>query len=80
MIRIEVTYFKASGKFYTNTVYETKVELVNGLLNMYEVSEEIKRMRFLKCLPGIVDGGDFFIHVRVLEDHGYPLLILPVTQ
>lgn len=70
MYEIKLEYFKRSGKFYTEAIYETKLEW------MFDISDEIRNMRRQEILPGI-SGGEWIIHVNADKvPHGYPLLIL----
>jgi len=69
--KIQLQYFKKSGKYYTDGEYETEKEF------MWEISDEIKEMKATReNLPGI-GGTDWIIHVDS-KDHpnAYPILIL----
>lgn len=67
--RVKLTYFKKSGKYYTDGEYMT------SKLWMYEIIDEVKEMKRQNKLPGI---GGLKIHIEVEEEHpnGYPCLIL----
>jgi len=69
--KIKLTYFKESGKYYTEDFYET------DKLWMFEIIEEVKQMKEGQRLPGI-SGNEWIIHIEAEESHpnGYPCLIL----
>lgn len=70
MYKVELQYFKQGGKFYTEGSYETDKE------QMYEVSDEVRKMREEGKLPGIC-GSEWIVYVSADEHpNGYPLLIL----
>lgn len=69
---VKLTYFKPSGKYYSNGCYTThKVEL-------YDIWNEVENMQVRKELPGLSPGhSDFIISVDVPEHpHRHPHLIL----
>jgi hypothetical protein len=72
--KVKLTYFKESGKYYSNGEYETKQQM------MYDVYEEVRQMQKDGKLPGLVDGGgkEFTVLVEI-PDHpcGCPQLIFP---
>ena len=72
--RIKLTYFKPSGKYYTDGEYQTE------RAQWWDVIDEIKEMRRGGKLPGFCEGGGKWsiIHVDG-DDHpgGYPVLIMP---
>lgn len=72
---VKLTYFRPTGKYYTAWQYTTKK------LWMWEVSDEVKKMRDAAKLPGI-GGKAWIIHVEPAENHpnAYPLLILPKEE
>lgn len=69
--KVSLTYFKSTGKYYTEGEYETTEEW------MFKILDEVKQMKADNKLPGI-NGSDFIIHIDVEDDHpnGYPCLIL----
>jgi hypothetical protein len=72
-MKVNLTYFKASGKFYSSGIYNTKNEF------MFRVFDEVRDMRKAGKLPGLCEGGgqDFIILVDSSEvPNGYPGLIL----
>lgn len=72
--KINLTYFKPSGKYYSTGEYFSHMQW------MYQVFEEVKFKRDYGKLPGLISGfgKDFIIYVDS-EDHpnGYPGLIVP---
>lgn len=52
---VELTYFKKTGKYYTNTDYMTDETELDDIY--YEVSRKIKNNK----LPGLVNGASNFI-------------------
>jgi hypothetical protein len=70
-MKVFLTYFKPSGKYYTTGEYET------NLPYMYEVFEEVRRMKRENKLPGL-NGGSWSGPIYVIApDHpnNYPGLI-----
>ncbi len=68
--KIKLTYFKQTGKYYSEGSYLTEKE------QMFEISDEIKKMKNENKLPEI-SGSEWIIYVDA-DNHpnGYPLLIL----
>lgn len=78
-MKISLTYFKQSGKYYTSGEYNTQIPLHTiGVANMYGITDEVKAMRELGKLPGVTDGSNFFIVINC--DEGYPVLIHPLKD
>ena len=75
-MKVELTYFKASGKYYSSGSYETKED------GMYEIFREVKVMQKNGCLPDLVKGcTEFHIHINVPEHrHNHPHLILGIPE
>lgn len=65
---ITLTYFKDSGKYYSEGEYET------NLHQMFEICDEVRLMPFHPGLSGKWDG---FIHIMGDGDTAYPCLIVP---
>lgn len=65
---VKLTYFKQTGKYYSEGAYES--------LNQYafEVFNEVKEMLATKRLPDLVEGHSDFI-VLVEPEDGPPALI-----
>lgn len=72
---IKLTYFKPSGKWYTDGVFTSKLEY------MYEIFDHVRDLRNTSKLPGLGSGSwDGYILVTS-DDHpcAYPGLVLPPT-
>lgn len=69
---VKLTYFKKSGKYYSNSRYTTHKE------QLFEIWDEVKKLQEEKNLPGLLPGhSDFIISVDVPEHpHRHPHLIL----
>ena len=67
--KVQLTYFKSTGKYYTQGKYHTEQD------NMLEVIEEVKILKKFNDLPGITCN-DMIILVEVDSDFAYPQLIL----
>jgi len=76
MWTIKLTYFKPSGKYYSEGEYKT------DNAHVFQVIDEVKRMHTAGNLPGLGQGcgQGFFVHVNA-DEHplGYPALLHPVT-
>lgn len=72
MYKVELTYFHPSGKYYSSGEYATK----KG--HMFEIFDEVRRMRDSGSLPGLVAGyNPFIVLVKVPKHpHEYPRLII----
>lgn len=70
---VKLTYFKHSGKFYTEGEY------VSQKLNLYDIWDELKDMLRHGIRPGLIDGPcEFHVVVNVPDHpHDHPLLIHP---
>lgn len=73
--KIQITYFKSSGKFYTNDEYETEKK------TMFEVCDEVRQMNRDGKLPGLVGGWQYDILVDS-KDHplAVPCLLKPAAN
>lgn len=71
-MRVELTYFKTNGKYYSSGDYKTKKQ------HLWEIWEEVREMQKEKKLPGLVDGhSEFHITIDVPEHpHNHPHLVL----
>ena len=69
---IELTYFKPSGKYYTNGAY------VTNLKSMYQIFEQVQKLKDSGELPGLgVTSDHYIIHIYAPEHPNYyPGLIL----
>jgi len=68
--KIKVTYFKPSGKYYSEGEYETKQE------QMHLVFDEFKAMLERGERPGLCDGHSDFTAILDCSKHplGYPAM------
>lgn len=71
MYKIDLTYFKKSGKYYSSGCYYTNKE------QMYHVFNEVKEMLENGKWPDLVDGiNEFYVSVSSDEHpNAYPCLI-----
>lgn len=71
--RVRLTYFKDTGKFYSEGEY------VSEKLALWEIWDEVKEMLKVGKRPGLVDRvNDFYVTVDVPEHpHNHPVLIFP---
>lgn len=75
--KVKLTYFKESGKYYTDEIYETDKEM------MYDVYDEVRQMQREGTLPGLVEGcGKEFTILITSEGvkHDVPQLIHPIQS
>ena len=74
-LTVQLTYFKASGKYYTKGSFKTPTDT-----SLIDVWEEVKQMRKAGNLPGLVEGAqEFNILINVPgHRHEHPrFLMLP---
>lgn len=71
-MRVELTYFTQSGKYYTSCSYSTEK------IDVWEIHLEVQDMVSQRRLPGLVDGAHgFLVHVNVPDHpHNHPHLCL----
>ena len=71
-MKVELNYFKNTGKWYTEASYET------NLKDLHSIWNEIRGMKETKELPGLISGhGDLLILVDVPEHpNRHPHLII----
>ncbi len=74
MYKVELIYFKDTGKYYSSGEYETQIE------PLYEIWGEVREMQRIGKLPGLVEGCvEFTILVNVPgHPHDHPRLIHPI--
>lgn len=74
--RVELEYYKDSGKYYSSGDYLTQK------LQMYEIFDEVRQMLASGKRPGLVDGhNEFYTIVRVPNHpHDHPALIVPTKD
>lgn len=75
LVKCKFTYFKPSGKWYTDGEGAVDVK------QYYDLGEAIRKLREDRKLPGITRGDEFFIVVEPLEPDEWkiPLLITPAS-
>lgn len=76
-MRVNLTYFKYSGKYYSEGSYETSSD------SLLDIWEEVRKKVKEGNLPGLVRGAgrDFYIIVDVPDvSHRHPSLILPLDK
>ena len=87
-MKVVLTYFRASGKYYGDAEFEsTKNSIVDGIGEndqshppLFHVWAEVQEMRDTGRLPGLIlnSGKDFIILISVPEhQHDHPRLVLP---
>ena len=74
---VNLTYFKPSGKFYSEASFVLEVDWVNpGLPYMYEIFQHVRDLMITHELPGLAPGSwDGMIHVACADGLGYPGII-----
>lgn len=72
-MKVHLTYFKCTGKYYTDGEYETNLE------SLHEIWNEVRQ---LNPAPGLAsDGAEFFVLVNVPGHvHEHPKLLLPTDH
>jgi len=71
--KVDLTYFKQSGKYYTGGYY------ISDKIHLFEIFEEVKELHKAQTLPGImVNHGPFYVSISV-PDHpnDHPHLSIP---
>lgn len=70
--KVELTYFKQTGKYYSDSEYESNKQ------DLWEIWDEVRELAKYKRLPGIF-GSEFYILVKVpTHEHNHPRLIIPM--
>ena len=72
MLKVKLTYFKPSGKYYSEGEFEVK-----ETFHMYQIIEMVQGMVDQKKLPGLSKGAFRYIVLVEAPDHpeGYPALV-----
>lgn len=72
MYRVNLSYFKDTGKWYSDGTYNSeKVEL-------YAIFDEVRNLKRMKKLPGLMEGhSDFIILIDVPEHPNNGPRIIP---
>lgn len=70
-MRVDLTYFKDTGKYYSSGSYTT------DLRKLFEIFREVRAMVNKGRLPGLCDGAKFNTLIDVPEhEHNHPQLIM----
>ena len=71
-MRVNLSYFKANGKWYSGASYWTE------MVQLFDVWAEVRQMRLDGRLPGLVDGArEFIVSVDVpRHPHRHPHLVM----
>jgi len=72
MFRVELIYFKDTGKYYSEGEYTTHQDA------LFQIFKEVRVLLRIGKLPGLIDGcSDFHVLVGVPDHpHDHPALIL----
>ena len=72
-MKVILTYFKVSGKYYSTGEYDAK----DGQ-EMFQIWDAVRKLKDNGALPGLVDGAKNYIISIDVPDHPYnhPHLIL----
>lgn len=70
-MKVKLTYFKYSGKYYSNGEYDSDKEFI------YQIIDEVSQKVNLGRLPGLVEGANEFIVLVEVPDHehNHPTLL-----
>jgi len=73
-MKVDLTYFKPSGKYYGEGQYETKEPV------LYKIWEEVDDMQRQRQLPGLIAGSHgWIISIDVPDhEHRHPRLRMPI--
>lgn len=71
-MKVKLTYFKESGKYYSDGEYDTKIK------NLFDIWDEVRQMLDSGIRPGLCDGAnEFIVSVDVPDhEHNHPKLII----
>lgn len=69
-MKVRLTYFRDSGKYYSGGEYETTQE------HMFQIFDEVREMQRAGRLPGLVDGSHFITLIDSDHPQSYPHLIM----
>ena len=70
---VKLTYFKATGKYYGEGIFEAL------MFPLFEIWDEVRKKMDMKCLPGLIPvHSDFIVLVEVPGHiHEHPHLMFP---
>lgn len=78
-MKVELTYFKPNGKYYSSGSYETKLPGIGteNVPGMWQIWDEVLGFWTGKCLPDLIIGhSPFIVLVNVpSHPHNHPHLI-----
>jgi hypothetical protein len=70
--KVKLTYFKASGKYYSEGEYDSDHPWEEG----WKIYSEVKNMLNSRQLPGLIEGcSEFYVLCEPVD--GVPALIVP---
>lgn len=74
-MKVKLTYFKLSGKYYHNDEYDTSE------IDLWKIWNEVEEMLLQGRLPGLVDGAKKFMVLVDVPEHkfNHPHIIFPKT-
>ncbi len=72
-MKVNLTYFKTGGKYYSEGSYETSYN------SLFDVWDEVRDLLKVGMLPGLSEGSkEFIVLVDAPEhEHNHPRLIIP---
>ena len=75
-MKVKITYYKATGKWYSDEEFESKLPEGSSLHHYWE---ELEQMFAHHKRPGLLDGeNEFFVVIEVPgHEHAHPRMILP---
>lgn len=62
-MKVKLTYFKESGKYYSDGNYET------NKIHLFEIFKEVKQKLDDRCLPGLIKNHSYFIVLIDVPEH-----------
>jgi len=65
---VKLTYFKPSGKYYTDSVYNANAT------TLHDVCAEVRNLKEEKGLPGLAAGHSDFIVLVIVDEVPYLIL------
>jgi len=73
--KVELAYFKQSGKYYTNAFYQSDKE------HLFEVFSEVQKLLDRRVLPGLCKNhSPYYVVIDVpSHNHDYPHMCIPET-
>jgi hypothetical protein len=62
-LRVDLTYFTITGKYYTDAEYETDKK------DLWQIWDEVQEMMDVRCTPGLRRGHSLYIVLVDVPDH-----------